>query len=35
MPSRTSKVQLNDGFVDDLEALCIPGKAQYRLDLKR
>ena len=34
MPSRTSKVQLN-GFVDDLEALCIPGKAQYRLDLKR
>ena len=35
MPSRTSKVQLDDQFVSDLEELCIPGKAQYRLDLKR
>ena len=26
MPSRTSKVQLNDGFVDDLEALVHPRK---------
>ena len=34
MPSRTSKVQLDDQFVSDLEELCIPGKAQYRLDLK-
>ena len=29
MPSRTSKVQLDDQFVSDLEELCIPGKAQY------
>ena len=35
MPSRTSKVRLDDQFVSDLEELCIPGKAQYRLDLKR
>jgi DNA polymerase-3 subunit alpha len=35
MPSRTSRVQLDDDFVDALEDLCIPGKAQYRLDLKR
>jgi len=35
MPSRSSRVELDDAFVDKLEALCIPGKAQYRLDLKR
>ncbi len=35
MPSRTSKVQLDDAFVATLEELCIPGKAQYRLDMKR
>jgi len=35
MPSRTSKVQLDDAFVAALEELCIPGKAQYRLDMKR
>ena len=35
MPSRTSKVQLHDEFVSDLEQLCIPGQAQYRLDLKK
>jgi DNA polymerase-3 subunit alpha len=35
MPSRSSRVALDDAFVDKLEALCIPGQAQYRLDLKR
>ena len=35
MASRTQKVQLDDAFVDELEALCVPGKAQYRLELKR
>ena len=35
MPSRTSKVQLHDEFVSDLEQLCISGQAQYRLDLKK
>ena len=35
MPSRSSRVELADAFVDKLEALCIPGKAQFRLELKR
>ena len=35
MPSRSSRVELDDSFVEKLEALCIPGRAQYRLDLKR
>jgi DNA polymerase-3 subunit alpha len=35
MPSRTSKVALDDAFVQELEALCVPGKAHYRLELKR
>ena len=26
---------VDDAFVDELEALCVPGKAQYRLELKR
>lgn len=35
MPSRTSKVDLDDAFVEALESLCAPGQAHYRLDLKR
>ena len=35
MASRTQKVQLDDAFVQELEELCIPGQAQYRLELKR
>jgi len=35
MPSRTRKVELNDGFVEALEELVIEGGVKYRLEMAK
>jgi hypothetical protein len=35
MPSRTRKIELNDGFVEALEALVVEGGVKYRLEMAK
>jgi DNA polymerase-3 subunit alpha len=35
MPSRGAKVDVTPAFLNELDALCVPGVAKYRFDLKK